>query len=89
MQRRDPPCSPRPDDLLQPPSLAMDDNLYDEFGNYIGPDLDDDEDQGVDGEFDVKQRQNDGWLPGRSPCARVLVLKTSLVSTDNTLLILI
>lgn len=38
----------------------MDDNLYDEFGVYIGPDLDDDEVQSEQEEtaFDAEQRGN-------------------------------
>ena len=29
-------------------SATMDEDLYDEFGNYIGPDIDDDDDEDLD-----------------------------------------
>lgn len=39
---------------MTPPRQTMDSDLYDEFGNYIGPDLDsdDDDDQSVYGQAD-------------------------------------
>jgi hypothetical protein len=35
--------------------LAMDDELYDEFGNYIGPELD-------DALEEEEEEQNEGWI---------------------------
>jgi len=46
----------------------MDENLYDEFGNYIGPDLDDDDASG------------DEWL---EPMSKVTTTITSLQRADS------
>lgn len=38
----------------------MDADLYDEFGNYIGPELDDSDDEGEDQESEGSVGQDDG-----------------------------
>jgi len=42
----------------------MDENLYDEFGNYIGPDLGDDDDNEEDSEDELQDEWDDGKMEG-------------------------
>lgn len=44
----------------------MDDSLYDEFGNYIGPDIESDRESDGDGELDEDDERAGGESPGPS-----------------------
>jgi hypothetical protein len=69
----------------------MDEDLYDEFGNYIGPDLDENSDDSDDGEDNGEESDDNGSTKsdGEENADQVLFVSCSVLSCVLSHLVLV